>query len=341
MPFFIPVVAAVAAAKGLHSGVRGLQATSEAKKVVDLAQRADASSMDRLTEAQERANAKLEQLGRLEADVAAHELKRFVDLFSQLRGVDLSEFDVNLSVEDEVDLRDVASLANVAVSLLGSTAAGGAGGVLAGFAAYGAVGAFGTASTGTAIGTLSGAAAHSATLAWLGGGSLAAGGGGMAAGTIVLGAVVGAPVALIGGVLFDRHAQKDLAKARTYDAAVRIACAERTAIITNCNAVHTATSTLEGALTAARKPFNVVLDRLQDVIRTEGTDYRTFSDIARRAVHLALLFAQAFKALIDVPVLGEDGALLDDYRAAVHDLNDLLTNEANRNQDGGDSEGEK
>ncbi|MGL3805664.1 hypothetical protein ACSYDW_06155 [Paeniglutamicibacter sp. R2-26] len=45
---------------------------------------------------------------------------------------------------------------------------------------------FGTASTGTAISTLSGAAATNATLAWLGGGALAAGGGGTAAGSALL-----------------------------------------------------------------------------------------------------------------------------------------------------------
>ena len=45
---------------------------------------------------------------------------------------------------------------------------------------------FGTASTGTAISALSGAAAQSAALAWLGGGALAAGGGGMAAGQAFL-----------------------------------------------------------------------------------------------------------------------------------------------------------
>lgn len=45
---------------------------------------------------------------------------------------------------------------------------------------------FGTASTGTAISALSGAAATNAALAWLGGGTLAAGGGGMAGGTAFL-----------------------------------------------------------------------------------------------------------------------------------------------------------
>jgi hypothetical protein len=51
---------------------------------------------------------------------------------------------------------------------------------MAGFAAFGSVGMLATASTGTAIGTLSGAAATNATLAWLGGGALSAGGFGMA-----------------------------------------------------------------------------------------------------------------------------------------------------------------
>ncbi|WP_433703458.1 hypothetical protein [Prescottella equi] len=45
---------------------------------------------------------------------------------------------------------------------------------------------FGTASTGTAISTLSGAVATKAALAWLGGGAIAAGGGGTAAGTALL-----------------------------------------------------------------------------------------------------------------------------------------------------------
>jgi len=58
-----------------------------------------------------------------------------------------------------------------------------------------------TASTGTAIGTLSGAAATNAALAWLGGGTLAAGGGGMAAGAAIVSAVsTGGAVVAIAGV---------------------------------------------------------------------------------------------------------------------------------------------
>lgn len=58
------------------------------------------------------------------------------------------------------------------------------------------------AGTGTAISALSGAAAESAALAWLGGGTLAAGGGGVAAGALVLEAVAtgGAILAVVGGL---------------------------------------------------------------------------------------------------------------------------------------------
>ena len=66
---------------------------------------------------------------------------------------------------------------------------------------YSAVGALGSASTGTAIGTLSGAAAKNATLAWLGGGSLAAGGGGMAVGVVTLGSLFVGPAALVAGLV--------------------------------------------------------------------------------------------------------------------------------------------
>lgn len=61
---------------------------------------------------------------------------------------------------------------------------------------------FGTASTGTAISALNGAAATNAALAWLGGGSVAAGGGGMAAGQALL--ALAGPVGgfIAGGTVF-------------------------------------------------------------------------------------------------------------------------------------------
>lgn len=76
---------------------------------------------------------------------------------------------------------------------------------------------FGTASTGTAISTLSGAVATKAALAWLGGGALAAGGGGVAAGNALL-ALAGpigwgiAGASLLTSIILFRHKKMKLDK---------------------------------------------------------------------------------------------------------------------------------
>ncbi|HAS8133453.1 TPA: chemotaxis protein, partial [Vibrio vulnificus] len=70
------------------------------------------------------------------------------------------------------------------------------------------------ASTGTPIAALSGAAAYNATMAAIGGGSIAAGGFGMAGGAMVLGGVVAAPIMAIAGWAFASHAEEALSDAR-------------------------------------------------------------------------------------------------------------------------------
>lgn len=109
------------------------------------------------------------------------------------------------------DAANRQALAGVAGSISGAAAT-------AGF--FGIASAFGTASSGTAIGSLSGAAFTNASLAWLGGGSVAAGGGGMAVGSAIL--TGGVTVLIIGvavGVsyafsLLDRAEQQQLVEGK-------------------------------------------------------------------------------------------------------------------------------
>ncbi|MDM8566637.1 hypothetical protein QUF74_13425 [Candidatus Halobeggiatoa sp. HSG11] len=83
---------------------------------------------------------------------------------------------------------------------------GAAAGTLASATAFGLVTTFATAGTGTAIASLSGAAATNATLAWIGGGTLAAGGGGVAAGiTVMTGGVALIAIGIGSGVMYMYH----------------------------------------------------------------------------------------------------------------------------------------
>ena len=98
-----------------------------------------------------------------------------------------------------VDYVAVAKTGLVAVSLAGLLIPLGAMAAPALAARLGALGLMGSASTGTAIQSLTGAALKSASLAYVGGGAITSGGGGMALGTGVIAATAGALGGKVGG----------------------------------------------------------------------------------------------------------------------------------------------
>ena len=139
----------------------------------------------------------LKQLGAEKVFILNNNMTSFLDTFTKIKNVDFRETEGLLELSklkiEEKDFVELKQLVNFAVSIAGGGVAGTAGGALAAFGAYGAAQALACASTGTAIASLSGAAATNATLAFFGGGSLAAGGLGMAGGTAVLGGLVAGP----------------------------------------------------------------------------------------------------------------------------------------------------
>jgi len=115
----------------------------------------------------------------------------------------------------------VASVENVATGVVGLASGVGAG-VAAQAGALWGVSTLASASTGTAIASLSGIAAQNATLAWFGGGAMAAGGGGVAAGGAVLGLVTVIPALLVGGMTMGVVGARTKTKSRHFAAKVEI-----------------------------------------------------------------------------------------------------------------------
>lgn len=131
--------------------------------------------------------------------VAAVETLRQAADFLVRANVKERDWDIpNITPEQFAEIEDVvASFGDTAARLGFSYAGSGVAGAGAAAGAYAAASAFGTASTGAAISGLAGAAARNATLAWLGGGSLASGGGGIAAGVASLAGIALTPLAII------------------------------------------------------------------------------------------------------------------------------------------------
>lgn len=147
----------------------------------------------------------MDKLGRKELEILKS-FQEFSTVFEKIKNrpefAKIQKQGICLPQYDDEELKKASVGANTLLGGLGGAAAGTAGGFAASGAATAVVMALGTASTGVPIASLSGAAATNATLAALGGGSLAAGGGGMALGTTVLGAATLGVGLLIGGVIF-------------------------------------------------------------------------------------------------------------------------------------------
>ena len=132
---------------------------------------------------------------------------------------------------------------------------------------------FGTASTGTAISTLSGAAATNAALVWLGGGTIAAGGGGMAGGSALL--ALAGPVglgiggaALVGSGLYLNSRNKRYAREAT-EQCIKVEAEVRS--------LKTALDEIEGLYGRTVQHTRGCLDELTWLRGHAGGDYQRFS----------------------------------------------------------------
>lgn len=142
---------------------------------------------------------------------------------------------------------------------------------------------FGTASTGTAISTLSGAVATKAALAWLGGGALSAGGGGVVAGNALLAlagpvgwGVAGASLLVsIGLFTYKKHRSNKDKKEEIED------------ILRNTQQV----KEMEAKIKSLINETNLLMDNLTTIYRSElidfGTNYITLPE--ERQLQLGVL----------------------------------------------------
>lgn len=128
-------------------------------------------------------------------------------------GIDKSSDDEALAESGRINGGSRSKWGAGRYTVMGASMVGAGVGVYAGTLA--AVGIWGTASTGTAIASLSGVAATNATYAFLGGGAVAAGGGGVMAGAAVMtGGIVAVVAAAGAGIYYLWHLSDERAEMR-------------------------------------------------------------------------------------------------------------------------------
>lgn len=166
-------------------------------------------------------------------------------------------------------------------------------------AAMGIATTFGTASTGTAIAALSGAAQVNAAMAWLGGGALTAGGGGVVVGARVL-AVLGGPVgwgvgavALVATAVWTNHRNAAIAERAIDDAS---------SVEVKIRALLAAKSEIKSLASLTTDHAGGVREQLQWLKTNAPRNYRQFSEDAKKQLGALVNNIQSVTKLLNTQV---------------------------------------
>lgn len=318
IPLIIGVAAGVAGAaktgKALYDNKKASEANDTAKDIVI---RAEWS----LEKSREKCQAALTDLGAKKADTLANHVSTFITTFGKIKNIDFQHDGSlgNLTVKEFSNI--VLKELKQDVSFVIDSGLGAGGGAMAGaltaFGAYNGTMMFATASTGSAISSYGGIAATNATLAWLGGGSLATGGMGMAGGIMALKALAAGPGLLIAGWYMGSKAKTKLNDAHSNIAKAKEFAADIDKAIALTSGIEEVAHKASEIISTLRKHLRRNLKNLEKVIEVQGTDYSSYNDEAKMTVLKNVKIIQVLKVAIDTPILDEEGKLYGSASASL------------------------
>ena len=324
LPLLFIGAAAVTGVFGVGKSIKAGLDFKEASETNDYADDIVKDATKKINTCRKNCGAAITRLGECKIQVLHGSIKPFVEEYEKLRNINLEDSkglnEIQKIVLDKESFDELKQLQSMASSMVGGLASGTMAGAITAFGAYGAAGALATASTGTAIASLSGAAATNATLAFFGGGSLAAGGLGIAGGTAILGGLVAAPALAVLGVVVGAKASENKDKAYSNLAKAREFKEEMDTASLLCMGIRKRSAMFYRFLLSLNSQFDPLIYEMKQIINAKGTDFSLYSIEDRAAIAKAQSMAKAIKTILDTPILDEEGNLIPES-ANIADLN--------------------
>lgn len=300
--------AIVAIGEGIGLLIVASKDNEEADELNTESQVAFEEAKERLDISREQCAKQLEELGQLRRDIGASQIKEAAFLLSKIRRIE-SSGDVDRPTLPPVSDRELREMRTISDS-----ASSGAFVLGTGAGALVAAGGFGIASM--VAGT-----AGTATLAWLGGGFVAAG-------SVLLGGIFVAPAILVGGLVQAAEAEESLAQAIRNHAEVKEVVSKMRAATSVLKAIRRAAKQCYQTTAKLSDRTALILDDLEAVIEKRSflgvVEYSRLNESDKRKVYTAVEFVRGLNTLIRAPILTKEGALDENYRKAIGDVRGLL-----------------
>lgn len=301
----------------------------EIQDLLDDAQQIYDKASDRLQRQKEQTTERLESLGKVKLQAWSEGMESFADAFSAFKNIEMvKKLDTNtrfLGYDEEPKQMlmniEQASMTATEVAKAGFAAVGT--GALVGIASYGGAMMFGSASTGTAIAALTGAAKTNATLAWFGGGAKAAGGLGILGGKLVLAGVVVAPIIAVAAIITNAKSKEKLAEAKSIHAQAEDAAAKMKKVTTGMQGISRMSDNYSAFIKKLNKkfePFILELNRIKnsyDVGPDGCVDFDLLTPVEQKTLHLSWLMAQVYYHVLSAPILNSNGEVSEESTQAL------------------------
>lgn len=333
IPFIIGGIALAAGATGVKKGLDAKRDMEEAKSINQTSQDIAKEAENFIAMAKGKTNEAITELGQEKIRLLTTSINDFVVNFEKIKDINLKESagidklkNFNPTSEGFKQLKE-ASFEAKQIAINGLAAIGS--GALLAYGTYSVVmGGLGgflvTATTGTALTSLAGVAATNATLAWLGGGALAAGGFGMAGGMVVLGGIVAGPALAIGGSIFASQAKAALNDSYSnYDKAKAFKSQARNIGIA-LKAICIRANQLTELLKQLDKYFVNQVESMKRTISMKGINWEDYSKNEQVDIYKCVQLAQSIKTILDTSLLKQDGQLDEITNKVLEDGNRYL-----------------
>ena len=327
LPLLFIGIGAVAGALGVGKSAKAVVDVNSANKLNNSATALIEDARDLLERQRLACGRSLEKLGEEKLFILNSSIMQFLDGFTRIKNVEFANTEgldeLSRLHIDSKEFEELQELSSFAGAVAGGAASGVAGGAITAFGAYGAAQTFAVASTGTAIASLHGAAAANATLAFFGGGSLAVNGLGIAGGMVVLGGLVAGPALMTMGFVAGAAAKKNLEKAKINRAEALETAAQSEAASLQCEAIRRRTYVFYNLLARLDSYLLPLIYRMEDILKDEGDDYRQYKYESKKAIASCVSVAVAVKAVLDTPLLTEEGLLTSESEQTARKTEDF------------------
>ena len=332
-------MAVVSGAVGIGGHINAKETNERAERKMMEAQELYDEAEAELSISKENAESALLKLGYQKKSILDTSMKKFLTAYDKIKHIqvvesvginELSKF--TIKSQDELELRKIT---NIYSSSIQSGAAGAATGAIVALAASGSLpivaGGLSTAGTALVAGEIGLAAGAAGTALSFG-----------AAMTPL--AAVAAPVIMFTGLSASAKADENMERARAMYAEARAAAEEMRVSVTLCNAIVTKSNMLSGLAVELNKMFTECSNLLEGVVRTKEIrggkkmlSAENFTEDELKLIAVTRALAGAIKAVIDTPILTNDGTMavqaqtvydqtqsrLPEFKNAVHEVKNI------------------